>query len=362
MKTPNLIKRLTRHMIVMQSETHGLQIRASKKSKKHQNLPLPPPEGDSVRSVPLRRGSGGGLYIICTARADLQSVRLSLRLGSNLVSLIHAGFTCLLILFVFFSCRASKEILTNPEIPALKAEKEFYTAFLNKSFHYQTFSARVQFDIVMASGNEMSSRAQLKILKNERLQISVQPVLGIEAFRAELTPDSIKIVDRLNRRILLEPFDKIQEVAQIDFDFYKLQALFTNQLFLSGEISLSENAFNRFRWEPTRSGYLLSTEDRSGLQYAFTADSNEKLSVTEIRDISTQLIIKCMYENFRSVDRQLFPMNINMSLFAENKPQGSLALNFSRVEIDAPLEMSFPIPANYRRASLQEILSSIEQL
>jgi len=275
------------------------------------------------------------------------------------------SFIAIFILFIFTlnSCRTTRNISTSVESRTLKSEKEFYISFLEKSFQYHTFSARVQFDIVMASGNEMSSRAQLKILKNERLQISIQlPVLGTELFRAELTPDSIKIVDRMNRRILIEPFDKIQEISQIDFDFYKLQALFTNQLFLPGEISLSENTFNRFRWEPTRSGYLLSTEDRSGLQYAFTADSNEKLSVTEIRDISTQLIIKYMYENFRSVDRQLFPMNINMRLFAENKPQGSLALNFSRVEIDAPLEMSFPIPANYRQASLQEILSSIEQL
>ncbi len=281
---------------------------------------------------------------------------------SNPVRVIYTCSTCLLILFMLFSCRTTRDISTSTEALALKAEKAFYAALLEKSFQYQTFSARVQFDIVMASGNAMSSRAQLKILRNDRLQISVQPVLGIEAFRAELTPDSIKIVDRLNRRVLLETFDKIQEVAQIDFDFYKLQALFTNQLFLPGEISLSENTFNRFRWEPTRSGYLLSTEERSGLQYSFTADSNEKLSATEIRDISTQLIINCMYDNFRSVDRQLFPMNIGIRLFAENKPQGSLALNFSRVEIDTPLEMNFPIPANYRRASLLEILNSIEQL
>jgi hypothetical protein len=263
---------------------------------------------------------------------------------------------------IFSGCRVSKEISAGGEAFALKTKNDFYAAFQEKSFQYQTLSARVQFEIVTASGKEMGSRAQLKFLKNNRLQISIQPVLGIEAFRAELTPDSIKIVDRLNRRFLIESFDKIEEVAQIDFNFYNLQALFTHQLFLPGEINLSENLFNRFRWEQTRTGYLLSIEDRSGLQYAFTADSNEKLSATEIRDVPTQYRLNCSYENFRSVDRQFFPMNINLRLFSENKTQGSLSLNFSRVEVDTLLEMNFPIPANYQRVSLQQILYSIEQL
>jgi hypothetical protein len=268
----------------------------------------------------------------------------------------------LCILSILSGCRSSREITATREVLTLKTEKEFYTSFQEQSFQYHTLSARVQFDIVMASGKEMNSRAQLKILKNDRLQISVQPLLGIEAFRAELTPDSIKIVDRLNRRFLVESIDNIQEGMDIDFNFYNLQALFTNQLFLPGEINLSENQLSRFRWEQTRTGYLMRTEDRTGLHYAFTADSNEKLNNTEIRDLSTHYVLNCKYDNFRPVDRQLFPMNINFHLNTENNAQSALSLSFSRVEVDTPVEMNFPIPSNYRRVSLQEILYAIEQL
>ena len=265
-------------------------------------------------------------------------------------------------IMVASGCRSSKEVTASREVVSLKSEREFFAAFQEQSFQYQTFSARVQFEITLTSGKETSSRAQLKIQKNQRLQISIQPLLGIEAFRAELTPDSIKVVDRVNRRFLLESFDKIEDVAEIDFNFYNVQALFTNQLFLPGEITLSENQFNRFRWEQTGTGYLLRTEDRAGLHYAFTADSNEKLSATEIRDMSTQYNLTCSYENFRSVNQQLFPMNIFLRLLTVNNAQGSLSLNFSRVEVDAPLDMTFPIPANYQQVSLQQILNSIEQL
>jgi len=278
------------------------------------------------------------------------------RLTQRLVTLF------VLIIAMLSSCRSSKEITASEEVFTLKTEQDFYAAFQEQSFRYQTFSARVQFEIVLASGKETSSRAQLKLRRNDRLQISVQPLLGIEAFRAELTPDSIKVVDRLNRRFLIASFDEMKGSTEIDFNFYNLQALFTNQLFLPGEINLQENQLNRFRWEQTGTGYLLRTDDRTGMQYAFTADRNDKLSATEIRDEFANYSLHCNYYNFRPVDRQLFPMNIHFRLLMENNTQGALSLGFSRVEIDAPLEMNFPIPANYRRVSLQEILHSIEQL
>ena len=269
---------------------------------------------------------------------------------------------CVLIISILSSCRSSKNITAGGEALTLKTEKDFYAAFQAQSFQYRTFSARVQFELTLSSGSETSSRAQLKILRNERLQISIQPLLGIEAFRAELTPDSIKIVDRLNRRFLLASIDEIQGSTEIDFNFYNLQALFTNQLFLPGEITIADHQFDRFRWELTGTGYLLRTEDRTGLHYAFAADANEKLSATEIRDVLSNYTLQCNYDNFRPVDRQLFPMDLSVRLHTGVNAQSALSLSFSRIEVDVPMEMDFPIPANYQRVSLQQILNSIEQL
>ena len=271
----------------------------------------------------------------------------------------------ILIITMLSGCRSSKQMTTGGETLTLKTERDFYAALQAQSFRYQTFSARVQFEIMLSSGKEASARAQLTIQRNDQMQISVLvPVLGIEAFRAELTPDSIKVVDRLNRRFLMESIDGMKGNTAIDFNFYNLQALFTNRLFLPGETEtdFSADQFSRFRWEQTHTGYLLRIGDRTGMNYAFTADQDEKLSATEIRDESSNYTLYCNYETFRPVDRQLFPMNIHFRLYTENNTQGTLSLAFSRVEVDVPLAMNFPVPANYRRVSLQEILYSIEQL
>ena len=278
------------------------------------------------------------------------------------MTLQRTAILCVLIISMLNSCRSSKEVVAIGGVSTLKTEQDFFAIFREQAFQFNTFSARVQFRIVMPSGNVASSRAQLKIQKNDRLQISVQPFLGIEALRAELTPDSIKIFNRLSNWYMIDAFDNIKGDTEIDFNYYNLQALITNQLFLPGEIDISDELFQFFRWEQTHTGYLLHTNDRTGIYYAFTADSNEKLCATDIKDVSTHFALNCIYNNFRPVDRQLFPMDIHINLNTENQSNHSLSLQFLRVEVDIPLEMNFPVSANSRRVSLQQILQSIEQL
>lgn len=236
---------------------------------------------------------------------------------------------------------------------SLKAEEAFFDALRDQAFQYQTLSARVQFNLVMGSGKELSSRGQLKVEKDNSLQISIQPMLGIEMFRIELTPDSIKLVDRMNKRYLVEGYTALKEKSKIDFNFYNLQALFTNQLFLPGEAALPANAFKRFRWEQTAEGYVLQTKDKMGLQYLFSADQDEKLFAAKITD-NNDYTLQWDYTSFRAVDHQHFPMKMNGILHAKNT-NNSITLNYSRVEVNTPLNMQFTIPSGYERVTLSQI-------
>ena len=267
----------------------------------------------------------------------------------------------LLIALILSSCRTTKDIPASSSAMNLKTEAAFFAAYNDNAFQYNTLSARIQFDIVM-SGQEMSSHGLLRMVKDDRIQIYIQPLLGIDVIRAELTPDSIKIVNRLNRWYMLDAFDHIKGDTEIDFNFYNLQDLITNRLFLPGETNLTENKFNLFGWKQTATGYLLHTNDRNGLQYAFTADSNERIVTTEIKDDATRYMLDCNYKNFLPAGGQMFPSSLLIRLRTENQGEHSLTLHFSRVEINVPVTTNFPVPANYQRVSLQQIIHSIEQL
>lgn len=273
-----------------------------------------------------------------------------------------SGYTIYLFSFLLLlaGCRTTRD-LTGESAGALKAEEEFFHALCDQSLQFQTLSTRLQFNLEMASGKELSSRGQLKIEKDNRLQISIQPILGIEMFRIELTPDSVKLLDRMNKRYLVEDYAHLKGKSKVDFNFYNLQALFTNQLFLPGETILSGNAYKRYHWEQTTDGYILKTKDKLGLEYLFSADQDEKLYSAKITDMA-DYTLQWDYTNFKAVENQLFPMKMNGYLSTKNDSKNSITLNYSRIEIDTPLDLKFTIPSGYQRVNFSQVMNMFDSL
>lgn len=258
------------------------------------------------------------------------------------------------------SCRTTHDAPSG-HTGALKSEEAFFYALHDQSLRYQTFSARLQFSLEMASGKELSSRGQLKIEKDSRLQLSIQPMLGIEMFRIELTPDSIKLLDRMNKRYIAEDYTKLEGEPEIDFNFYNLQALFTNQLFLPGETVLSDQDYKRYQWEQTKDGYLLQTKDKGGLQYVFSTNREEKLYTTAITDTAGHSI-QWDYTQFQAIGDLLFPMKINGSLSTRNDLKHAVTLHYSHIDINTPLDLKFTIPPGYERVNFSQLLKSFKSL
>ena len=117
------------------------------------------------------------------------------------------------------------------DIGIMKTEEAFFSSVLERSFRFNTLSARLRLDFT-GQQQEFSSRVQLKMIYNDRMQLSFLPFLGIEVFRIELTDDSVKILDRMNKRYMVDTYDNIKGKTDIDFNFRNLQALFTNQMFV----------------------------------------------------------------------------------------------------------------------------------
>ncbi|MDR3193810.1 MAG: DUF4292 domain-containing protein [Tannerella sp.] len=242
-----------------------------------------------------------------------------------------------------------------------KTEEIFFHSLQKQAFRYGTLSAKIQLELTLAGGKTFSSRANLKIRKNDWIQVSVQPLLGIEVFRLELCPDSVWIIDRLNRRYLAENFARLADSVQVDFNFYNLQALFTNQLFLPGERQVPENAVDRFGWERTETGYTLQTRDGAEWSYLFTAGKDEKLHASEIADSVSHHSTLWEYADFRPVGTQLFPMKVNAGWFEGEEVKGALSLNYTRVDVDVPVEIRPVVPSGYERMNLLQIKKMFEQ-
>ena len=206
----------------------------------------------------------------------------------------------------FTGCKSTKKVGT-VEAGGAKAHNEFFTLMQEQAFKYETLTARLNVDLNLP-GNNMSSRVDLKMVKDSAFQLSVQPFLGIEVFRAEISVDSVKVIDRMNKRYVADNYANLKGQTPIEFNFYNLQALFTNRLFLPGQQGISPKLYNRFKLKQDGPAAEIQVKDVMGLLYTFMADGEEKILSTCISEPSDRYALQWDYADFRLADGQPFPM------------------------------------------------------
>ena len=91
------------------------------------------------------------------------------------------------------------------------------------------------------------------------------------------------------------------------------------------------------------------------MQYRFLADNEAKLRTAEITDADKHTLM-WDYANFRTVEGQLFPMDMLASL-CDHK----LSIWFNKVEINTPVDLKFIIPEGYERVTPEQILKALSQ-
>lgn len=280
---------------------------------------------------------------------------MNLRINKSYFTLL----ACVIMYVLAFSgCKTSKQTTAGKGIN--KARSDYFERLHTTAFNYKTLTARLHVNLDIPS-KKMSSRVDLKMIKDEVFELSVQPLLGIEVFRLELTPDSIKVIDRMNKRYVAERLSALQGELPIDFNFYNLQSLFTNQLFLPGELSIEPNQYKAFTFFQEEGRADLSVKDRLGLIYTFHTDALQQLVETVITDGGEKHQLNWFYTNFKEVDGQQFPMSMQLQAAAKGLSQGKITLNYSRLELNKPLTLGIHIPAKYKRITFSEIMKMISK-
>ena len=268
---------------------------------------------------------------------------------------------CLLLLLTLGGCKSSKKVGTVAG-GAAKAQQVFFQAMEEQALHYQTLTARLGVEINLPNFQVNSTRVDLKMIKDSAFQLSVQPLLGIELFRIEVSRDSIKVLDRMNKRYLAENYEALRSQTPIAFNFYNLQALFTNRLFLPGEQAVSESQYSCFRLDQSGSTALIQVKDPMGLRYTFEADGEEKLLATEITDAKGQYRLRWGYSDFRVVEKQIFPQLMTVEAFKEGNAEGNIQWGFTRMRLDEPVKLDFVIPAKYTRITFEQLVRTLKNL
>ena len=115
-------------------------------------------------------------------------------------------FLCVSLFFV--SCRSTQTRIVNRELKQLET-RDLLDSIYYQYGDYSTFSAR--FTATISNPKSVESKGSIRIQKDSVIWISLSPLL-IEAFRCMFTPDSVYIVNRLERSYYAGNYDILQNL------------------------------------------------------------------------------------------------------------------------------------------------------
>jgi len=239
------------------------------------------------------------------------------------------------------SCKTNKGITDkgidkNADLPKLKTKAEDY---YKNAVVFKTFNGKASMNY---QDKKQSHKLTSTIKMNDEIDIwaSISAVGGIvEVARAYITPDSLQAMVPLSRDAYKMAYKEGLALIQAELDFNTLQNLFIgNALILNAKPKKIEEKDDSIIIQIEQDGYLLSIvyDSKTGT-----------ISQQEISHAGKNFYCKITQTNYKpQADKQPFSYTRNLTITKGND-ELKLEMNFSKAEIDLPLDIKFRIPDSY---------------
>ena len=182
--------------------------------------------------------------------------------------------------------------------------------------------------------------ANLRWKKDSILWMNFKKV-SVEGARIQITPDSIYIIDRLNKKYIVEDFNFAQREFNLPTGFDGLQSfLLGNPIFFSKELksSIKDNQYHLAgKTDTYQTGYWLEA-------------GTFLLKKTLVDDFRNGRILEYELGNYGKLsDDQNFSFKRNLELSSGEFGDISIKIELSKVEVNVPKIIRFEIPNYYER-------------
>jgi hypothetical protein len=249
-------------------------------------------------------------------------------------------------------------------------------------FKYDWIGMRIDAE-VRTLGESQGFKATVRMRKDSVIWLSISPALGIEVFKAKITPDSLMFVSKIpdNRYYYMGRFESLSEIVKTDLDFDMLQEL------LVGNAMGLERDEGKFRTEIDDNKHLLiskykrrvkkvvGVDDRklspsdtlvvnpNDKRYQRAVKKNEedliisrywldpvhyKLARSLFNDLVHNRTMEINYSDFKAEGDVIYPSKCVMSV-RDLKQQQELEFQVNKIVINKPYETPFEIPEDMPR-------------
>lgn len=239
-------------------------------------------------------------------------------------------------------CRPKKEIVKAPSVtetaPVNSKKSENLKSLLEKELQYSTLSLKGKADLDI-NGNSNNVTLNIRIKKDEKIWFSVTALGGaLEAARGIITPDSLVLMNRLQKTILRKPLSYIHDYTNKQINFGWLQSILTGNTIRGLMTEKSELVQENGVW------VLSGTEQ--GLAYRTLFNTLLKSTELTLNDAQAGQGLKVTYDKYTPINNGLFPSSLKINSAVGNKTI-NIAVDFVKIDANVAVEFPFSVPKNY---------------
>jgi hypothetical protein len=262
------------------------------------------------------------------------------------------------IIFFLASCRSTRNIqtaiakkdtlisavttpLNNPREDSAAFIRDNYKRIMNSRISFTSFSAKIDVDYTDADGKKFDVNAHIRMYRDSVIWVSVTGPLGIEGLRALITQDSVKLLDKQNKKYILRSVSYLQDITELPLDLQSLQ-----DLLLGNPVFLDSNIISY-----SRTANSLSLQSNSDFfKNLFTiSEPGRQLQSSKLDDKDESRSRTCYLTYTDYEDKKGLIFSTKRTINVAEKKKLDIELNFKQYEFNETLSFPFNVPKNYKR-------------
>lgn len=263
--------------------------------------------------------------------------------------------------FVLGSCITSKKAMKEAPAPVQHAETPGQQEFLQKvndNAQYARFvTSKVKFSVQVGS-QDLTLTGNLRMKRDDVIRLQLMAFGFVEAARIEFTKDYVLILDRINKQYLKAKYSQLDFLRTSGLNFYSLQALFWNELFLPGKDKMTDEALKQYETALIDDDIIISYEkDKMAYKWLAAKDAAQikmaNIMYTDKYRGNSQL--NWDYQDFQALGSKKFPTN-NQILFRTAEKEVKLGILLNYLGNESAWETRTEVSGKYKEVTVDEIL------
>ncbi|MBS1917427.1 MAG: DUF4292 domain-containing protein [Bacteroidetes bacterium] len=233
-------------------------------------------------------------------------------------------------------------ITDDPHADSLKFISDVVAKVEKNKIDFKTFSAKMKVSYEGSDGKGSDLTAFLRIQADSIIWVSIVGPLNIEGVRILITPDSVKVLNKLNKELILRSKSYLQEIAKVPLDFKTVQ-----DILIGNPIYLDSNNISFYRNE--ENGISLLSVGNLFKNYTTFNKNDFTIKHGKLDDVDVMRARTCdlSYQDYEKRDSISFSTYRKIAIAEKSKLD--IEISFKQYNFNEALSFPFKVPKNYKK-------------